>query len=223
MCLRGLRLCLRVRGRRPLTVSSREDLREFYARQARWFAGERSRLLRKADIARARRVLDLGAGTGAVHPELARRAGGLAIAVDKDLPVLRLAPGVRCAADAAKLPFLRASFDIVFAQMFFLWVKPLDVVLREIRRVLRDGGQLVAAAEPDYGGLIEHPDDGKLRHYAEGLAAEGADIRVGRKLGAALEAAGFHVSAGVHPLNPDAPTQPFRFVPYFHFLATPRA
>ena len=44
--------------------------------QAEWLAPARARLLRRVGIARRRRILDLGAGYGAVTGELVRRGGG---------------------------------------------------------------------------------------------------------------------------------------------------
>ncbi len=209
------------------------DLDRQYRRQAAWFAGERNRLMRKIDIASKKRVLDLGTGTGVVLPDLAWRCGGVAVGLDFDVASLRLAQGVRVAGRAEFLPFPARSFDLVFTQMFFLWVKDLRLVLSEIARVMEPGGYLAAAAEPDYGGVIEYPEHAApLKSYGESLQSEGADTQVGRKLGVALHAAGFEVTAGVHPCDPLSPAaceaasdghpaksaSAFAFLPYFHFL-----
>jgi len=212
-----------------------EELQRIYRRQASWFAAERNRLLRRADVARCARVLDLGCGSCETLDGLDRRAGGRAVGVDLDLEILRLGAGSRVAADARSLPFAADSFGLVFTQMFFMWVRP-DEVLTEITRVLARGGSLIACAEPDYGGLVEHPPGEGLGRLAAALRAEGADVEVGRKLGGAVRRAGLRVECGVHPARPleagrsdsafAAPEltgehgEPeFRFVPHFWFLA----
>lgn len=199
-----------------------EELRALYQTQSAWFAAERNRLLRKADIARCRRILDLGTGTGEVLENLSGRAAGFAVGADADVRVLRLARGKRVACDARVMPFADAAFDLVFTQMFFLWAQPLDPILNEIRRVLADNGCLVVVAEPDYGGAIEHPSHSQeIQKIADELNAEGADANIGRKLAHAMDRAGFQVECGVHPADPlaNGPGQPFQFIPYFHFFA----
>jgi SAM-dependent methyltransferase len=213
-----------------------QELQAVYRRQAAWFAGERGRLLRKIDVARVRRVLDLGCGTCEILPELDRRAAGAAVGLDCDPEVLRLGGGRRVCARAERLPFGDGAFDLVFAQMFFMWAGAGEV-LAEARRVLASGGYLLAAAEPDYGGAIEHPEEAAgLAELAASLRAEGADVQVARKLGGTLERAGFEVSCGLHRCDPRGAARgegglaapeltfaredaEFLFVPYFWFLA----
>ena len=194
-------------------------------------------MLRKAGIASKKRVLDLGAGTGEVLPELNRRAQGMAVGLDADRAVLRLAGGMRVVGDAGALPFPDETFDLVFAQMFFLWAAPLEAAIEAVYRILVPGGHVIAAAEPDYGGTIVHPPEAGagLHKFTDALRGEGADTEVGRKLGPLLERAGFRVECGVHPARPLEAGRPesvfaapelcapsddleFLFVPYFYFL-----
>jgi SAM-dependent methyltransferase len=166
--------------------------------QAAWLAPARGRLFRQVHIARRTRVLDLGAGSGAVTPALVRRSSGQVVALDREVGALQVvARDVDGAApvggDARRLPFRSASFDLVFAQLAFLWIAPLDTALDEVNRVLASGGALVAL-EPDYGGMIEHPPEVATQWIWEAaLDRAGADPRVARKLPGRLAARGFTV------------------------------
>jgi SAM-dependent methyltransferase len=222
-----------------------EQLQQSYREQAAWFRSERNRLLRKADILNRRRILDLGTGPGVMLDELRRRTRGSVIGLDNASDVLALAPASVVCGDARAMPFADAAFDLVFTQMFFLWARPLDTILSEIVRVLEPGGTLIAVAEPDYGGLIEYPGfPGPFARFAASIASEGADTIIARKLGPALQAKGFTVTAGIHPADPLASprlsahihppgpsdSQPredelppaFSFIPYFWFFAQTR-
>jgi ubiquinone/menaquinone biosynthesis C-methylase UbiE len=164
-----------------------------------WLADARARLLRSAGIARARRVLEIGAGWGICAEELLQRSSGDVFLLDHDRAALRESkafhtPNVhRLAADAHCLPLAVGSFDLVFAQCVFLWLTEPARALQEAVRVLRSGGSL-AAIEPDYGGLMEWPPDIESRPlWIEALRRAGADPLVGRKLPAWMRAAGLEV------------------------------
>ncbi len=166
--------------------------------QAEWLAPARGRLFRRAHIARRTRVLDLGAGSGAVTPELVRRSRGRVVALDRNLDALEVVgsevpDAAPVGGDARRLPFRTASFDLVFVQLAFLWIAPLDAALDEVVRMLAPGGALVAL-EPDYGGMIEHPPDVAAREiWVAGLTRAGADPRVARKLPDRLASRGLDV------------------------------
>lgn len=228
LCLRGLRVCLRLRGRRPvdMTTASRdrrwtiENRRrssvvrrppsyslppaELLHRQAAWLAPIRARLLRRVGIAHRQRILDLGAGYGAVTGELVRRGatGGLVIALDRERAALLnpqpFAGASRVCADAGRLPFASQAFDLVFCQCALLWMPP-RATIESIWRTLAVGGVLIAL-EPDYGGLIESPPDAATRDlWIAALQRAGADPLIGRKLPGRLEACGFHVRVDLLP------------------------
>lgn len=183
---------------------------ELLREQAAWLAPARSRLLRRAEIARRQNVLDLGCGYGAVTGELVRRAGGKVTALDCCKEVFAANPnsfaGATCVGGRAeRLPLDNGTFDLVFCQFALLWFD-LPAAIREIRRVLAPGGVLVAL-EPDYGGLIEYPPEIGLGDiWASGLRRAGADPCVGRKLPAFLS----HVGFRVHVDLPDRLTPPSR-------------
>jgi len=173
----------------PSPESSRE--------QAAWLAAGRSRLLRRAQIATRRRVLDLGCGYGIVAAELQRRSGGRVVGLDRRLDALRAtgwpAAVLRVCADGHRLPFADRSFDLVLCQWTMLWLeRPADAIA-EVARVLVPGGHFLVI-EPDFGGLVEHPPEIATRElWLDGLGRAGADPLVGRRLPGLLTAAGFGV------------------------------
>ena len=215
MCLCVCRLCLRlcVCGRWKVVVPPDRDpaygsrMNDFSLpssrlldRQAAWLAPARARLFRRVQIARRRRVLELGCGRGAVTGELARRCGGTLVALDRSRVALadagRFAAATQILGDAATLPFAAASFDMVFCQLALMWFDA-PAATEEIHRVLQPGGVL-AAIEPDFGGMIEHPPQIATRDlWVSALARAGADALVGRKLPGLLTRAGFDVHVGL--------------------------
>ncbi len=217
MCVRRLRLRLRVCGRRSLArMDSELDLSlpeaALVEQQAEWLAPARSQLLRRVHVARRNCVLDLGTGYGVVVPELRRRSRGRVVALDLALEALRSwrhPRGVsKLAGDATHLPVADGTFDLLFSQITLLWVSPLALAVSEIWRVLQPGGALVAL-EPDYDGMIEHPPEIRSRSlWINGLTRAGADPWVGRKLPGLLAARGFEVHISLFDtLFPPAPSR----------------
>lgn len=209
LCLCRLRLRLRLRRWRKVTASM-SDAPENIALPARalaraqhsWLQGARARLLRRADIANRRRIVELGAGWGDVAEELLRRSCGWVIALDwqpaqpaGDAGSFQLPSAADRSvhwlqAAAEELPLPDASCDLVFAQCVCLWIKRLADAVAEAARVLEPGG-VFAAIEPDYGGLMAHPEEAGLPTvWIDALSRAGADPFVGRRLPAALQAAG---------------------------------
>lgn len=167
------------------------------AAQAEWLAPARSRLLRRAQIATRRSVLDLGCAYGRVAAELRRRCAGRVVGLDHRREVLAepdWPQGVRavCAA-AARLPFADGAFDLVFSQWTLVWVRRLAEALADVARVLQPAGHFLAI-EPDFGAMLEHPPEIAARElWLAGLRRAGADPLVGRRLPGLLAAAGFEV------------------------------
>jgi demethylmenaquinone methyltransferase/2-methoxy-6-polyprenyl-1,4-benzoquinol methylase len=103
----------------------------------------------KAALGENALVLDLASGTGDFSQLILRRLpGARAVAVDLTEPMLRLARarGLKetACADAAALPFADASFDGVFVGYGLRNFPSLQAALREIERVTRPGGAMVA-------------------------------------------------------------------------------
>lgn len=130
------------------------------------------------------RVLDVGCGSGVFLPPLVQAVApdGIVVGLDYAPALLAEARSTLTAAglhdrvelvegDAQRLPFGDASFDTAHVERVLMHVPDPDAVLRELRRVVRPGGWVVAA-EPDYGSLrIDHPDQEAMRAIvAEAMA-----------------------------------------------------
>jgi SAM-dependent methyltransferase len=89
-------------------------------------------------------VLDAGAGRGLMFPYDHREHATRIVGVDLD-PAVRDNPNVSEAivADLASLPFAAGAFDLAFSKFVFEHLDRPAAVLRELRRVLCDGGHLL--------------------------------------------------------------------------------
>jgi len=157
----------------------------------------RSELLSRLMLLKAppQAVLDLGCGTGAGAQAIKKQFPRAQVtAADLAPPMLEVARRrsrfwrrIRCAqADARELPFETGSFNLVFTSLMLQWVRPLDAALREIRRVLKPGGLLLASS---FGPLT-------LQELRAAWAAADEGVHVNdfidmHDFGAALQRAGF--------------------------------
>lgn len=96
-------------------------------------------------------VLDIGAGTGSHYERLMRDKPHLHyFALDLSPQMLLCHPGdagrLACA-DAMRLPYADDSFDVVMANDMLYHLADLDSGLREIKRVMKTSGRLLAATE----------------------------------------------------------------------------
>ena len=164
--------------------------------QAEWLAPARARLLRRVGIAHRRRILDLGAGYGAVTGELVRRGGGFVTALDtsaSSVTALLNSPAIPVCGDAFSLPFADNSLDLVFCQCVLMWMGDVKTAVSEIHRVLQPNGVLIAL-EPDYADMMEYPPEIATRDiWLSALARAGAEPRAGRMLPEILTTQGFEV------------------------------
>lgn len=102
--------------------------------------------------------------------------------------------------NALQLPYKNTSFDLVFCHFFLLWLSDPEVALREIQRVVRTGGAVLAIAEPDYGGRIDYPEVFSELGYqqTQALRRQGADPVMGRQLAHLFNKLGFkEIETGV--------------------------
>ncbi len=186
------------------------DWHRRYTQQARWTRALRSYVLKKAGLSEAGRVLEVGCGTGAVVSEIVSAAASPDSDSDRHVPAVfgmdrdfgpliqcrRNAPGVLLAlADAAQLPFISQTFDIVFCHFLLLWVRDPLGVLYEMKRVARRPGSIVAFAEPDYASRLDEPPE--LVHagamQTSSLELQGADTSIGSRLSSLFNEAGIRI------------------------------
>ncbi|MBU0511703.1 MAG: methyltransferase domain-containing protein [Chloroflexi bacterium] len=177
----------------PLTP---QDWHTRFMQQARWTRDLRAYLYPRAGLGNARRVLDVGCGTGAIPGELAEQVP-LLHGLDIDRAHLRLAMGnapgaILTLGDAHNLPYPDDIFDITLCHFALLWMNDPARVLREMARVTCPGGAVLALAEPDYGGRVDYPLElVQLGEWqTESLRRQGADPLMGRRLAGLFHGAG---------------------------------
>jgi SAM-dependent methyltransferase len=123
-----------------------------------------------ADIAEGDRVLDIGAGIGGPARTLARHLGAHVTALDPTARFCaldeeltrrtRLDDRVRVVhGDGRALPFPDGSFDVAWTQAVWPNVPDKGAMLREVRRVLADGGRLAfyEVVTGPAGGDVQYP------------------------------------------------------------------
>jgi ubiquinone/menaquinone biosynthesis C-methylase UbiE len=150
----------------------------------------RERLQEILAPAAGERLLEVGPGTGYYSLPVASRLapGGTLTILDVQQEMLdhtmRRAREAGIAnvepvrADARELPFADDSFDGAYLVTVLGEIPDQDAALRELARVVRPGGRIVA------GELFGDPH--MVTHGALARRAEAADLRVDRKLGGRL-------------------------------------
>jgi SAM-dependent methyltransferase len=150
------------------------------------------------------RVLDIGCGTGASLPELARAvtATGMVVGLDHAAALLDKARSrvdnagfgaiVRLnVGDAYALPYPDAAFDAALISRVLIHLADPDRALREARRVVKPGGW-VAAIEPDFEGMrVDHVDPRAGRLLVAGHNATIRNPGMGLELFRRMDDAGF--------------------------------
>ena len=99
-----------------------------------------------------RRVLEVGPGRGELAERIAREVGAEVTAVDQSPRMVELTRGRGVEAivgDVEDLPFAAGQFDCALAAWMLYHVPDLDRGLRELRRVLRPHGRLVAVTNSE--------------------------------------------------------------------------
>jgi len=184
------------------------DWHEQFIRQAYWTSSIRQYILSDIEITNAKRILEVGCGTGAILQEFFQKFNhntshfhGLDIS--KSYLKIAYANNSSLAltqGDAFSLPYVSNRFDLTFCHFFFLWIPNPIHAIKEMLRVTKVGGSIIAFAEPDYGGRIDYPEAlTELGEFQEiGLQKKGAQTRIGRQLRMLFKQAGLeNIKGGI--------------------------
>jgi SAM-dependent methyltransferase len=163
------------------------DWHSRFLQQASWTGDLRRYLFASAGLNQARLVLEVGCGTGAILPGLTTTAAvhGLDLEHARLVEAHRHVPSaVLACGNALVLPYRSGVFDITFCHFLLLWVRQPLQALKEMKRVTRPGGSVIAMAEPDYSSRVDKPAGlaplGRLQ--TEALERQGADTGLGKHL-----------------------------------------
>jgi SAM-dependent methyltransferase len=194
------------------------DWHSRFMQQAAWTHDLRVHLFERAGLNQARRVLEVGCGTGAIlsnifpspkntlellpqnrdFPTPFASLHGLDLESSRLVSARLLVPAAALVCgDALKLPYPLKEFDITFCHFLLLWVAEPLLALQEMKRVTRPGGSVLALAEPDYESRQDKPAAFAPlgRWQVESLRQQGADPGIGSRL------ADLFRQAGIQPIE----------------------
>lgn len=187
-----------------------EELTDFIKKlelQALETAEERLPLYLKVGLKDARLILDVGCGSGFVTRDIARLTKGLVLAVDGSDSLLKVSQTILkeysnttlCKADAHQLCFPDNTFDLVTCNLLLMWADDPQAVVKEMTRVVKQKGKILASLEPDYGGKIHWPENKKVDPLfaGEAIRKKGGDPHIGRKLRTLFVKAGLETVIGI--------------------------
>ena len=157
------------------------------------------RVLESVQVAPDSRCLDVGCGMGETTRMLSRSIvpQGECVGLEQDSTLVdransepwQGAPVSFRAGDAEELPFEDGSFDFVFTRYLLVHLPNPLQALREMRRVARKGG-IVMAQEPDLAFSCSYPSNWAYERIPAIFDKLFADALVGRKLVDLLREAG---------------------------------
>ncbi|MBS3749261.1 MAG: methyltransferase domain-containing protein [Candidatus Thermoplasmatota archaeon] len=200
-------------NRVPVTKFNRhhnDQFNEFLKKlelQAIETAEERIPLYLRCGIKDADHILDVGCGSGIITRELALLTRGKVTAVDNSYDMIKVAKkflkNVKNihlqVGDGEKLPFEDNTFDIVTCNLVLMWSHQPQQIVKEMTRVTKTGGLVLASLEPDYGGKLHYPENQKIDPIFAGKAIQdkGGDPHIGRKLRCLFVQAGLNTEVGI--------------------------
>lgn len=175
-------------------------------RQALETTEERHPIYIEAGLKDARLVLDVGCGSGIVTRDIANHTNGRVVAIDDSLDMVETAKKVLddmdvelLIGDAQNLPFKDSSFDIALCNLVLMWAPNPPLVIKEMSRVVKKNGKVVASLEPDFGGKLHWPENERVDPIfaGEAIRKRGGDPHIGRKLRMFFVRAGLKTEVGI--------------------------
>ncbi len=168
-----------------------------YTHQALWTKELRSYIFGEIGFNASQRALEIGCGTGAILSEIKPPVFGLDLSLSalKEAQVHTRGIHPLTCADASHLPFPQKSFDVVFSHFLLLWLPNPQNALKEMLRVTKQGGYIIAFAEPNYSQRIDEPAPLKElgKWQREALMAQGANPDFGASLAKKCYEAGIEI------------------------------
>lgn len=182
-----------------------QEWHQRYRSQTRWTQAISHYLFSRFKLPESSSALEVGCGTGAALQEVLQPHHLRCLGVDINREYLsfaqqHLAEPALIQADAHMLPIAGQSFDLSCCHFLLLWVAKPEQVLKEMVRVTRQGGIVMALAEPDHGSRIDFPSELSIlgKWQTESLEQQGANPYLGRQLRALFSNSGLmDVEAGI--------------------------
>lgn len=184
-----------------------DDLIKKLELQALETAEERFPLYLEVGLKDAEMVLDVGCGSGVVTRDLAILTKGTVIGIDTSKDMIKVAKQVLknfdnvelYVNDYKKIDFEDKTFDIVTCNLVLMWSRDPQNLVKEMARVTKSGGVVLASLEPDYGGKLHYPENQKVDPIfaGEAIRRRGGDPHIGRKLRALFVRAGLKTKVGI--------------------------
>lgn len=162
-------------------------------------------LIQAADLKTGQRVLDVACGTGVVTRLAAKRVGAKGSVVGLDVnPGMLAVAGAQTPADfaiewhlasAESMPLADGAFDVVLCQMGLQFVPDRRAALREMRRVLDEGGRALVSVPGPRPPLFAILAEALARHLgpeAAGFVGLVFSLHDADEIEALMRDAGFH-------------------------------
>ncbi|MGD2248042.1 MAG: class I SAM-dependent methyltransferase [Candidatus Methanofastidiosia archaeon] len=179
-----------------------EEWAKILKNQADYTREYRLKLYKKVDISEKECILDIGCGTGAVTEDLVSLSNGVITGVDIDDKKLVYAKKLLdtvnfLQTDVLWLPFRDNTFDLVVFNIVLTHINEQERAVKEMARVTKKNGIVLATIEPDYAGVVHYPETKADHIFKEKFEGIGVEMETGRKLRYLFSKAGLKTEIGL--------------------------